>query len=311
MKRRAHTTWLFIFVAVLLINFNAAQEPGAQELGNVGLIHIPVSLKTKFPVCEKQLIVTWINRERLQGHTQFDAYWLPNEKYVDRFKSFVNLEGFPYTYKLVAYYPKNQNDGKQGLIQSRHKGDRSYPYFPDKQRLVNDNFDELLELVATAGISRGLYSSDQSDTIQQMDEGIPYLTLSADRHFICVVAPNEDWAWIVERKAMKHSSNSEQIDAVYDRVKKLFHPVLLRDNPKAHREIFDFASAYDLNSDGIDDYFFDYMAIYSVKKRDGTIGYQDRNFSDCQVRFSAMGSQMTTRGQDFFYMGCNISALAK
>lgn len=312
MKRCATTICVLRIVAVLLISLNASRHSSASELENVGLIDLPTELKTRFPVCEKQLIVNWINREKLQGHTEIDTYWLPNEKHVDRFRSFVNLESFPYTYKLVAYYPRNQNDGKQGLVQSRHKSDTSYWYFPDKQRLINDNFDEVLSLVIRHGISRGLYSKDQSDTIQQIVDQIESLTLSAGRKFICVVTPNNDLAWIVERKVMKNAIDAAQIDAVYNRVKRLFDPVLLRDNPEAHRNLFGFASSYDLNNDGIDDYFFDYMAIYSVKKADGTIGYQDKRFFDgCQVKSSVAGSQITTDGREFFYMGCNISALVK
>ena len=129
---------------------------------------------------------------------------------------------------------------------------------------------------------------------------------------MCVVYPDEQSVWLAERKAISHTHTKEQVDALYGRLKKLLDPRLLRDNPEAHRRVFESISSYDLNNDGIEDYFFDWMAILSVKKRDGRIGYQDRYFHDCATTHIMQGdSQITTNGKEFFSEDCNIRKLAK
>lgn len=302
----------FICYCMFTIILFTTSNCNGEELKNVGLVELSPDLRARFPICEKQLAVHWINPQQRIGYTEFDTYSLANKKFVDRFKSFVDLGQLPYSYKLVAYYPKNQNDGKQGLIQSRHQGDRNYWFFPPTERLVNDNFDELLALVTKAGIHRDRYNPEQSSSIESLVDEIDSLTLSANQTNVCILSPDQTEAWIVERRSLKYTYTPEKANTVYDRVKELFDQSDLRDHPSAHREYFDSASAYDLNNDGIDDYFFDIMAIYSVKKNDGTVGYQDKYFSKCStVHVSVAGSQITTNGHEFFLMGCNLSTLVR
>jgi hypothetical protein len=258
--------------------------------------------------------VNWINPGKYQGYSEYDTY-NHSGRYIDRFKAFVNLGGASLTYMLVAYYPKDQHDGKQGLIQSRHKGDIYYPYFPEQLRLVGDNFDELYALVNRHGLfylEPGLYSDEQSKTVSQIVSWINRLTLSNNTKTVCVVYPDENSVWLAERKAIKYTHTKEQIDALYGKLNELFDPTLLRGNPDAHRRIFEAISSYDLNNDGVDDFFFDYMAMLSIKKRDDSIEYQGKRFSDCATTHILQAdSQITTNGKEFFSEDCNISRLAK
>ncbi len=313
-RKRTQIEYLVIVFLCLVFLSSAIPKAHSEEFQNVGLNDMPSVLKQRFPVCDKQLVVNWISPEKYQGYSEYDTY-NHHGRYIDRFKAFVNLGGASLTYKLVAYYPKDQHDGKQGLIQSKHRGDVYYPYFPEQWRLVGDNWDELYALVRRQGLfylSSGLYSDEQSKTVSQIVNWIERLTLTNNTKTVCVVYPDEKSVWLAERKAIKYTHTKEQIDVLYGRLKKLFDPRLLRDNPEAHRHIFETISSYDLNNDGVDDYFFDYMAILSVKKHDGSVGYQERDFARCATTHILQGdSQITTNGKEFFSEDCNISRPAK
>lgn len=267
---------------------------------------MPSHLKKLFPICEKQLIVHWIHPEKYQGYSEYDAYNTAG-RYIGRFKAFVNLGSASLTYKLAQYLPKGKNTEK-------HNEDPYYPYF-GMSREVNENFDELYSLVNKYGLfhyESGSYTYEQSKSISQIGNNLIHLNLSNQTENICIVYPDEKHTWLVETKKITNTHTHEQINVIYERIKKLYDPLLLRDNPEAHRQLFNYATALDLNNDGIDDYLLGFGAIFSIKKSESHIGYQQINLLNLSCKkehFTHDHSQLITDGKEFFWDDCNISKL--
>lgn len=302
-------TKIKLLIPVLLISINNLNLAVANndKYSNVGLAGISSELKNKFPICEKQLIVNWINKEKRIGISEFDTYNI-KENYIYRFKSFVDLNPPYLSYKRVAYYPRNQNDGKQNLISNRKNGNPYFPYFVNKQRLVNDNIEELTELIIKHGLK--FYTSEESKNIEQIVTGIRRLSLTNNSSTVCVIFPDKIKAWVVELKHIKNTHTKEQIDSLYEKVRRFFaNDRMYKWNPKAHRKLFNTLSAYDLNNDGQEDYFNSFSAYYSKKSGDGSIGYNYKKFfMGCETnKHSTSDSQITTDGHSFHSKGCHLN----
>ena len=297
---------VFICLVLLIAISTKAQT---QETSNIGLKDMPSHLKKRFPICDKQLIVHWIHPEKYQGYSEYDTYNIDG-RYIGRFKAFVNLGGASLTYKLAAYLPKDKNR----VIQNAHEGDGFYPYF-GMSKPVNENFDGLISLVAKHGLfyyESGTYNDEQSKTVYQITNNLKGLSLSNNSKNICVVYPDENYAWLVETKKIVRTHTKEQIDVIYERVQELYMQLTLKQNPEFHRQIFKNVSALDLNNDGVDDYLFGLDAIFSIKKSNDFIGYQNLNFLNlgCKKKhFMHEQSQLITDGKEFFWDDCNISEL--
>lgn len=284
------------------------------EYSNVGLSEPSAELKEKFPVCQKVLNVTWINKEKKIGYSNYDVYWR-NGAYIDEYKAFVDLNAPKkrFTYKIVAYYPKNPRDGKENLIYDRMKKSKGkdFPGFDFSSRLVEDNFDTVLAIVKKYNSLDDFSGEKSNDVLTRFAENLEYNFLTAKTKNVCVIFPDNQYAWLAEATTIANAIPKEDLDKLYEELKFIYRAGMYSKDPGTNKNLFSNLSAYDINGDGEEDYFDSVGIVYSVKTNSREILYRYRDYSTCGVSVSSPSEdlQLYTDGKNFYFKDCNLTKL--
>lgn len=262
------------------------------KLPNRGFIKNPSGESTeKFPMCDDFLNVEWLDKENGYGYVEHDLYLSGN--LLPPKKSLIYI----HEKKVDHMFDLNQYD-KYGKLEKVLKGIRA-----------NKKYYSNLSAIPAVDYEGGTAFFSHYDYTKE--------TYADNHQNICIVYPDNEFAWLVESVDAGNIYSQEEIDRGVEHLKKLY--------PDYREEWFRNIFVGDINYDGIADYYSRESFIYSkngsyqvIKKlgngsdKEGShiiFGTQNTDLT-CKV-YGNNGLNLITDGKNYLLdKQCNLTQLS-
>lgn len=265
----------------------------APDISNIGFMeNPPKALKEKFPMCDAFLKVEWIDKEKKIGYTHYEALLINDKGILGTEKkkvwALVNLDDLSPSYTLDIYQYKRQGRMEE-LFELVKNGEPSNvpAFFAIKYKWKTTVFYDPLSPV-----------------------------LSDNRQTVCIAYPDEQRAWIIEGKSIKHVYSEAQQESLSNRIKET--------DKSLSRQLLEKLRVIDINFDGKDDYVFQatlgfgvieyswidklYRVGRPVDSFDYILTFPPNNRT-CRLRIDGI-FPLTTDGKNYYISNqCNLTKL--
>jgi hypothetical protein len=289
---------LLILCAAFLLPTTLNAEPIKPNMTNIGFMkNPPQKLKKKFPMCDAFLKVTWIDKKKKIGYSEFNRYDINGIKDKKEYLTLIYLEEYEPNYyfdirKWHKNLPKLFSLIKQGNIELYH----------GEYRLIITNLKGEKTVFPPTSSDRG-FITDRSDR-----SGFSF---SNELINVCIPYPDNQRMWIAEMKDPKKIYSKQEINEINTRVSILVPNFSIRKQ----------YAVFDFNFDGVDDYFgmptlisngtqyFETLKPMWERQIDDNYGqfYMSQTKKVCDT-IIAWDSYLTTDGTSYFFNNiCNLT----
>lgn len=297
-KFKLVTSGLFLIINSCMADVAQSSSSGIE--GSKGIIKFPnrgfvknpsESLKKQFPMCDDFLNVEWLDKENGYGYVEHDLY--KDGKITEPKKSIVYIYGnkVEHLFDLNKYEKSGQ---LEKVLEAIKKGKKAYSDFATIPLPEYKGFTVFLE----------------------HDEG-PDGTYADNHQNVCIPYPDGKRMWLVESRKVGKVYSQSQIDKYFPEIKKIY--------PTYKLEWFMRPNVFDLNNDGVDDFYStesftfsrngSYQSIVKLgnaidaKGKYYLFGIKDTD-KTCKI-YNVSYSYLTTDGMDYFLGNeCNLTKLA-
>lgn len=288
-----HTLLFLVLASPQLFAGESESKTIAPDISNIGFMkNPPKALKEKFPMCDTFLKVKWIDKAKKIGYTHYEAMLINDKGMLDReikmVWALVYLDDLWPSYTLDVYQYKRQGRMKE-LFDLVRNGE------PVR---VPNNF-----AIKYKGKTTVFY-----DPLSPV--------LSDHRQTVCIAYPDEQRAWIIEGKSIKHVYSKAQQESLSNKIKET--------DKSLSRQLLEKLRVIDINFDGKDDYVFqatlgfgviEYSWIDKLYRVDRPVDSFDYiltfppNNRTCRLRIDGI-FPLTTDGKNYYISNqCNLTKL--
>lgn len=300
-----NTCWLLrlttvvssLFLSIQIVNADLVKVIAQPSIINIGFVKKPSrELKESFPMCDAFLRVTWVDKEKKIGYTEYDLYKADGSKNGWHNLALVHLDSnWPsFRYNIESWRNKNELRKLSVLI-------------------INGS------IKTTVGEYNLIVNGEDGVNITIPSTSLE-LTLSNNKLNVCVPFPDGKRMWIAEKKRIDKVYEKQEINKKMEKLKSWIPDI----SPVGIYILGSDSSVIDINFDGIEDYLGAAITVYSSKNRyyrmqpmwtheyDDNYGefYFPQIKKTCQVIFWSF--YLTTDGRNFFLNNqCNLTKLTQ
>jgi hypothetical protein len=286
-----------IFLLVPIVSADEIEVITQSSIENIGFVKSPpLELKEKFPMCDAFLKVTWIDKEKKIGYTEYDLYKSNEINGEWRNLALVHLDSnWPnFRYDIEAWRNKNELEKLSALI-------------------INGDIKTTIgEYALTISGEDGASITVPSTSLES--------TLSNNKLNVCIPFPDGKRMWIAEEKKIYKVYEKQEINKKMEKLKPWIPDIF----PVGAYLLGSNSSVIDINFDGIEDYFGSAVTVYSSENRYYRMQPMwaqeyDHNYGEfyfpqikktCQVVYWTF--YLTTDGRNFFLNNqCNLTKLTQ
>lgn len=265
-------------------------EPIKPNITNIGFMkNPPQKLKNKFPMCDAFLKVTWIDKKKKIGYSEYNLYNHGGSKDKQKFLGLIILDENRPTYYFDIKKWKNK-EKLQKLFSLLKQGTIDLP-FAEYHLIIETKKSEKIELIPVTS---------------------PIGSFAKELLNVCIPYPDNQRMWIVEMRDPEKTHTAQELEEITRKI-KIWSPNF----SSAHQ-----ITILDINFDGIDDYYsvptvisngmqyFETLKPVWIHTYDNNYGqfYMSNTKKICKPNLLFQDGYLTTDGKNYFFNNlCNLT----
>lgn len=302
LKIRRNALWLLRLTALVVVPYGLVKADIVKivtqpSIINIGFVKEPSrELKVNFPMCDVFLRVTWLDKEKKIGYTEYDLYKSDGSKDGMHNLALIHLDSnWPsFRYNIETWRDENKLKKLSALI-------------------INGRIKTII------GEYNLIINGEDGASITVPSTSLE-LTLSNNKLNVCVPFPDGKRMWIAEEKRVDKVYEKQEINKKMEKLKPWISDVF----PVGAYLLNSYSSVIDINFDGVEDYFGAAITVYSSGNRyyrmqpmwaheyDDNYGefYFPQIKKTCRIIFWSF--YLTTDGKNYFLNNqCNLTKLTQ